>query len=263
VLKELTIYQFNLIDEELSAAMRLGHGKNSMLELLYLSSITCNDDTCLRREALSFLRTNVALKTLDMNFQENVTESHSNAILMDVLAALSENESLETLSMPCHVARFEDYVVFVTAIQRNTTLKSLRLYPINGVDFRVDEDEAKELIPVLKKNYGLEAILGLHHSAGDIRSIFELNRAGRRYLVQDGSSISKGVDVLSRVNDDINSVFLHLLENPRLCVRSAVELPSIGSIDNASATNPGNHSCGKREQQAPSHTDNETRRRLE
>jgi hypothetical protein len=56
---------------------------------------------------------------------------------------------------------------------------------------------------------------------GDIRSILQLNRAGRRYLVQDGSSISKGVDVLSRVNDDINSVFLHLLENPRLCDRSA------------------------------------------
>jgi hypothetical protein len=72
--------------------------------------------------------------------------------------------------------------------------------------------------------------------------------------VQDGSSISKGVDVLSGVSNDINSVFLHLLENPRLCDRSAVEMSrSIGNIDNAMSTSPGNYSGGKREQQAPSH----------
>jgi hypothetical protein len=80
--------------------------------------------------------------------------------------------------------------------------------------------------PSSERNYGLEEFRDSTWR-GDIRSIFELNRAGRRYLVQDGSSISKGVDVLSRVNDNINSVFLHLLENPRLCDRSAVEMSSI------------------------------------
>jgi hypothetical protein len=43
------------------------------------------------------------------------------------------------------------------------------------------------------------------------------------YLIEDGSSISKGVDVLSAVSNDIDSVFLHPLENPRLCDRNAVE----------------------------------------
>jgi hypothetical protein len=70
-------------------------------------------------------------------------------------------------------------------------------------DFSVVNDEAEEQIPVLKKNYGLEAILGLCHWAGDVRSILQLNEAGRRYLVQDGSSISKGVDVLSTVSNAI------------------------------------------------------------
>jgi hypothetical protein len=50
-----------------------------------------------------------------------------------------------------------------------------------------------------------------------------LNRAGRRYLIEDGSSISKGVDVLSAVSDEIDCVFFHLLENPGLCDRRAVE----------------------------------------
>jgi hypothetical protein len=84
--------------------------------------------------------------------------------------------------------------------------------------------------------------------------------------MQDGSSISKGVDVLSRVNDDINSVFLHLLENPRLCDRSAIEMSSssIGNMDNVGSTSPGNrHSGEKREQQAASQLAKETRRRLE
>jgi hypothetical protein len=95
----------------------------------------------------------------------------------------------------------------------------------------MNADETKELILGLKKNYGLEEILGLRYGAGDIRSIFKLNRAGRRYLVQDGSSISKGVEVLSGVSNDINSVFLHLLENPRLCDRGAVEMSnSIGIL---------------------------------
>jgi hypothetical protein len=259
-LKKLTIHEFNLIDEELSTAMRLGLGKNSTLETLNLSAITCNDDTCLWREALSFLRTNRALKALYMSF--DVTESHATAIRMEVPAMLRDNETLETLSMFDENAIFKDYTGFVAAIQPNTTLKTLELHLPPSKDLCEDADEVKALIADLKKNYGLEKIPGLQH-VRDIRSILELNRAGRRYLVQDGSSISKGVDVLRGVSYDINSVILHLLENPRLCDRSAVEISSIGNIDNARSTSLGNHSGRKREQQALSHTSEEPRRRLE
>jgi hypothetical protein len=261
--KELSIHGIHLIDEKLSTAMRLGLGKNSTLETLKLTNIKSGDnDTCLWLEALSFLRTNTTLKTLHMDFDDGVTESHATAIRMEIAATLCENESLETLVMPSEGAKLEDYLVFVPAIQPNTTLKKLRLH---NKDFSLEGDEIKDFIAVLKKNYGLEEIRGLQQCAGDIRSIFDLNGAGRRYLVQDGSSISKGVHVLSRVNNDINSVFLHLLENPRLCDRSAVEMSSsIRNIDNARSTpSPGNYSGGKREQQASLHTGTETRRRLE
>ena len=106
---------------------------------------------------------------------------------------------------------------------------------MHNKDFDVGDYETKRLFLVLKKNYGLEEMPGLNHGEGDIRSILQLNRAGRCYLVQDGSSISKGVDVLSGVSNDINSVFLHLLENPRLCDRSAVELSGSRISDNASS----------------------------
>jgi hypothetical protein len=246
-IKELTIRGIHLIDEKLSTAMRLGLAKNSTLEALDLPNIKSGDnDTCLWREALSFLRTNAALKTLEMDFHHNVTRSHATAIRMDIAAKLCENESLETLVISSKGASFQDYLVFVPAIQPNTTLKKLRLH---NKDFSLEGDEIKDFIAVLKKNYGLEEIRGLQQCAGDFRSIFDLNGAGRRYLVQDGSSISKGVHVLSRVSSNINSVFLHLLENPRLCDRGAVEMSSsIGNTDNARSTpSQGNHSGVKRD----------------
>jgi hypothetical protein len=266
-LKELSIDGIDLIDETLGTAMRLGLGlgNNSTLETLKLCNIISGDnDTCLWREALSFLRTNKFLKTLNIQFEQNQRESHAATIRMEVLAMLCENESLETLFMMSEDAGLKDYRKCVEAIQSNTTLKRLELHE---EDFCVDQDEFKDLIPVLKKNYGLEELPELCHDDADFRSILDLNRAGRRYLVHDGSSISKGVAVLSRVSNDINSVFLHLLENPRLCDRSAVEMSSssIGNMDNVGSTmSPGNrHSGDKREPQAPSPTDKETRRRLE
>jgi hypothetical protein len=252
-LKNLRIRGIETIDEKLSTAMRLGLDKNSTLESLRLSDIkSADNDTSFWREGFSFLRTNTALKCLEMHFENHMTESDAIAIRMEGSAALRENESLETLSMTSKDAMFEDYVAFVVAIQRNTTLKSLQLH---HEDICVDNEVMKDLVSVLKKNYGLEEIPGLNHGKGDIRSILQLNRAGRRYIVQDGSSISKGVDVLSRVCNNINSVFLHLLENPRLCDRSAVETASIGNIDNARLTSQGNlHSGGKqRESQVPHH----------
>jgi hypothetical protein len=90
------------------------------------------------------------------------------------------------------------------------------------------QDETKALIRSLKKTTAGRKF-GPSPWHGDIHSILLNER--RRYLVQDGSSISKGVDVLIGVSNDINSVFLHLLENPRLCDRSAVEIiPSINGM---------------------------------
>jgi hypothetical protein len=57
--------------------------------------------------------------------------------------------------------------------------------------------------------------------------------------------------VLIGVSNDINSVFFHLLENPRLCDRSAVEMSGSRIGDNAGSSSPVNHSGdsggGKRE----------------
>jgi hypothetical protein len=94
-----------------------------------------------------------------------------------------------------------------------------------------------------------------------VGAILRLNKAGRRYLIQDGSSISKGVEVLSRVNNDINSVFLHLLENPRLCDRSAVEIASARESD-GSSTHPTTDGGGGKRDRASVHKGKLSHRRL-
>jgi hypothetical protein len=116
---------------------------------------------------------------------------------------------------------------------------------------------------LLKKNYGLERLPQFYRKylAEDVDAILRLNEAGRRYLVQDGSSISKGVEVLSRVNKDINCVYLHLLENPRLCDRKAIEKVSAGE-SNGRSTNPTVGSDGGTREHASVYKGRESRRRL-
>jgi hypothetical protein len=97
------------------------------------------------------------------------------------------------------------------------------------------------------KNYGLEHFIPDISCTDDrvIKAILRLNSVGRRYLIEDESSVSKGVDVLSAVSDDINCVFLHLLENPSLCKRRAAETPT--GRRQPGANDGESYSSGKRE----------------
>ncbi len=59
--------------------------------------------------------------------------------------------------------------------------------------------------------------------------------------------------MLIRANDDISCIFLHVLENPRLCDRSAANTLSSGESD-GSSTNPNASSVGGKRQQERAHT---------
>jgi hypothetical protein len=65
----------------------------------------------------------------------------------------------------------------------------------------LNDNESKQLASLLKKNYALERLPDIS-PVGDVGVILQLNAAGRWFLIEDGSSISKGVDVLSRGNND-------------------------------------------------------------
>jgi hypothetical protein len=178
---------------------------------------------------------------------------------------VQENPFLESLTIRSRSGcKFEEWFALVSALQRNTMLKTLcnqsyRSEDIkNTVDYTIDE--ANEFVPILMKNYGLERLVPDFACADDrtIKAILRLNGAGRRYLIQDGSSFSKGVEVLSAVKDDINCVFLHLLENLGLCNRRAVETTT---RDRRPDTNLGESSSTGKPERAQSQPGKEPRRR--
>jgi hypothetical protein len=147
------------------------------------------------------------------------------------------------------------------ATAEDPTLKTLGLQSYCFGLKHFTDDEVNQLVSILIKNYGLECLAPAIPCTDDgtIKAILRLNRAGRRYLIEDGSSISKGIDVLSAVSDEIDCVFLHLLENPSLCDRKSAEttvdrLRPGANLDESSRT-------GKRER-ALSQPGKEPRRRV-
>jgi hypothetical protein len=213
-LKTLKVGGFGSMEESLCTAIKDGLELNETLESLELTNaILCDDSATLWYRALSFLRTNKTLKSLVVDAQFGVTDSRLFTFHIDIAAMLQDSASLESLFIISYTAmKAEQYVAFLTSLQQNKTLKSINLEG-GGHRLQLTDDEDKQIAVLLKKNYATESLpdINLDNEAGDVGAILQLNEAGRRYLIEDGSSISKGVEVLSRVNNDINSVFLHLL----------------------------------------------------
>jgi hypothetical protein len=74
---------------------------------------------------------------------------------------------------------------------------------------------------LLKKNCTLsfwtKVCMHSYDPKRELGALLRLNKAGRHYLLDDVPSIVKGIKVLSDISDDLDCVFLHLLENPLLC----------------------------------------------
>jgi hypothetical protein len=268
-LRSLNVAVCESMDESLCTAIKVGLETNETLESLELNRVSLFDDNAnLWCRTLSFLRTNKALKSLTIGLREDAQESCVSTLRCDIARMLEENTSLEILSILRSSGysikmKAEEYIALVTAFQHNTTLKTLLFQEDERL--QLNDDESKQISSVLKKNYALEMLPDIFHQGGDpvgdVGVILRLNKAGRRYLIEDGSSISKGVEVLSRVDNDTNCMLLHLLENPRLCDRKAVEMVSAEEC-NDTPTNPTASSGGGKREQVSVPKGRESRRRL-
>jgi hypothetical protein len=121
----------------------------------------------------------------------------------------------------------------------------------------------------LGKNYGFEHLLEFcrKNLVDNVSAVLRLNEAG--------TSVSGSRRILNlerrrnadQVNEDVGWVFLHLLEDPRLCDRSPVVKFSAGESDGRSTNSNargggGDGGCGGTREQASEHQDRELRRRL-
>jgi hypothetical protein len=216
---EITPFR-NSIHQAFYDAMAASLLSNSTLQELSIRYPGATDPTsvCLQSLLLA-LGMNKTLRKLHVSELSSVAES----LIPALHEGLGKNSTLEILELIhiAHVIQTSFHIAAIEALQLNKTLKTLCIcYDTQNLT----DDEAKHLTSIVKKNYRLESLPELDSSdvrMGDLHSILRLNEAGRRYLLDGhGSVVSKGVGVLSTVCDDLNSVFLHLLENPSLCNRS-------------------------------------------
>jgi hypothetical protein len=106
-LKSLKVGGFGSMGESLCTAMTEGFGLNETLESLELTNailcddddVLCDDSADLWSRALSFLRTNKALKSLVVNVQHGATDSSLSALYIDIAAMLQDSASIESLSI--------------------------------------------------------------------------------------------------------------------------------------------------------------------
>jgi hypothetical protein len=223
-LKKVDVDCMSMSDELECAALRDVFAKNSVLEELTLrcdiGSRLCDTDLISWRRTLPFLRDNKTLKSFTITAAGGAMFPHVASFRTDTVAMLENNSSLECLEIGncSRDISLDNYFTALESLQTNTTLKTLRLDPnLNSVS---DDDKIKHLISLVKKNYGLENLdegLSAQDKTGEVGTILRLNRAGRRYLAEDASSTSDGVEVLIAVSDDLDCLLYHLLENPSLC----------------------------------------------
>jgi hypothetical protein len=122
--------------------MTNGLGLNETLESLEIRDVRLYDDIApLWCRALSFLRTNTALKSLVVDVRQGVTESCLSAFRVDIAAMLQENVSLESLSIQSmNTIKAENYVALITAFQYNRTLEKIMLDYYGTLEFTDDEE---------------------------------------------------------------------------------------------------------------------------
>jgi NDP-sugar pyrophosphorylase family protein len=107
-------------------------------------------------------------------------------------------------------------------LSTNTTLTKIKFSE------QLSQQETADLVAAVQTNYGLEAVCTYGDAIIDsnaksmLNCIPRLNKAGRCYLTDDPTSRVKGVAVLEEVIYDLDCLFLHLQENPLLCLRQEV-----------------------------------------
>jgi hypothetical protein len=200
-LKSLHVSICDKFGDNLCAAITSGLAKNSTLEELSLHNFVPSGDcgTVSARNALSFLRTNSTLKSLTVSFMQTQQESYVFAFRLEAVKMIEDKLFLESLFIHNSGSgiKVEEFLALFSALQLNTTLKTLGLNFMENID--LTDDKVNQLVAILRKNYGLECLVPDIRCADDrtVKAILRLNKAGCRYLIKDGSSISKGVEVLS------------------------------------------------------------------
>ena len=170
----------------------------------------------------------ISLQSLTLKSDVVLGETGMGSDILSVLgSSINTNwKSLKDLkvSFPFVNCPLSAVTSFLFSLNENSKLSSLHL------DFHTRESWPANLIYAVMSNFGLTHFGGTcldfdrHHFFTDwlkslVKGVLVMNRAGRRYLLDDPHDKGKGVKVLAAVYYNLDCIFLHLVENPFLCYR--------------------------------------------
>lgn len=225
-LKYMNLGELNKWSDDLANVFRVTmEAANTALEELWL--VSRGDASAVWQQIVPFLSTNRTLK----KFRLVAAVGHEGVIM--AASALASNTALETFEV-CPCIRFDyhhaqsckttsdkDYLSArtVEALGKNQTLKYILLDTCHTHKTKDADDEgSKRLLKALQKNYGIEGHeltwQRNHALKNSINAIARLNRAGRCYLLNDAFNTASAIEVLAGVADDLDALYIHLLENP-------------------------------------------------
>jgi hypothetical protein len=156
---------------------------------------------------------------------------YDDAFYVEMEQVLRLNTTLMDLTLPCGFGESSDscasYLRMITAVGVNTTLKNVELC-IAEDDNRTIWEAMRSLLETIStlESICLVVSAALPVSESNVLNLLSenlpflrplLNRAGRRYLKHNPSSISASIGVLAAVSDDLDCLLLHLLEDPSIC----------------------------------------------
>ena len=176
-----------------------------------------------------FIATSTALQELEVS---NLTDQEH----LELVELVQFVPQLKELRLNGHVVELDTLTKMLhrlSMFQVKTFLNFALL--INGKEKELHTAAVDGLARAVSKNYITE---GLNIVCADVTSascedlttvypkqaqmintITALNKAGRKYLVEDSHNVEQGTKLLSQdhVNSDLNSIFYHLQENTFLC----------------------------------------------
>ena len=170
------------------------------------------------RNMLPFLANNKTLRSFCLD--ENDLSPHC---VIEAVRMLETNETLETLSISSLHVTSATLVECVSLLRNNHTIKRLTIAQ-SSMEF-LTSLQFKKMQEAIVDNFVLEELPDLYEVElmldGDalemIRCILDLNKAGRRYIMDDPTARDKGVQVLATVANSLGHLYYHLRENPFLC----------------------------------------------
>ena len=126
-----------------------------------------------------------------------------------LVKALECNKSLKVVSLAVVQLSFNDKEIEVGTQLIQALLRNVHLQRIEFKCLRMDS------------NNNLEEETDVLKVVSICKGLLKMNRAGRKYILDDQINQAKGVEVLAAVRSKVDCLFLHLIENPFLCHREA------------------------------------------